>query len=94
MALFNLVRDWAARQGVTQAQFSLAWLLAQKPVHRPDPRHDRPSSPGREPRCDQRQEACRKCHAAVVAAIDPTPGHRPSDKTSCIRCHSTVGHMR
>lgn len=31
MALFNLVRDWAARKGVTQAQFSLAWLLARKP---------------------------------------------------------------
>lgn len=40
------------------------------------------------------EQACRKCHAAVVAAIDPNPGHRPSDKTSCIRCHSTVGHMR
>lgn len=31
MALFNLVRDWSARKGVTQAQFSLAWLLARKP---------------------------------------------------------------
>lgn len=31
MALFHLVRDWAARKGVTQAQFSLAWLLTQKP---------------------------------------------------------------
>jgi len=30
---------------------------------------------------------------AIVQAIDPLP-HRPSDATSCIRCHSTVGHMR
>jgi aryl-alcohol dehydrogenase-like predicted oxidoreductase len=26
-----LVRDWAKRKGVTPAQFSLAWLMAQKP---------------------------------------------------------------
>lgn len=39
------------------------------------------------------ESACRKCHDAIVQAIDPLP-HRPSDATSCIRCHSTVGHMR
>jgi aryl-alcohol dehydrogenase-like predicted oxidoreductase len=37
MALFNLVRDWAARKSITQAQFSLAWLLAQKPFIVPIP---------------------------------------------------------
>jgi aryl-alcohol dehydrogenase-like predicted oxidoreductase len=37
MALFNLVRDWATRKGITQAQFSLAWLLAQKPFIVPIP---------------------------------------------------------
>jgi aryl-alcohol dehydrogenase-like predicted oxidoreductase len=31
MALFEVVRQWAERKGVTPAQFSLAWLLAQKP---------------------------------------------------------------
>ncbi|MCE5307970.1 MAG: aldo/keto reductase [Acidobacteriales bacterium] len=31
MAILDLVRDWAKRKGVTPAQFSLAWLLAQKP---------------------------------------------------------------
>jgi aryl-alcohol dehydrogenase-like predicted oxidoreductase len=31
MALFEVVRRWAERKGVTPAQFSLAWLLAQKP---------------------------------------------------------------
>lgn len=39
------------------------------------------------------ERACRKCHEAIVQAIDPLP-HKPSDATSCIRCHSTVGHMR
>jgi cytochrome c nitrite reductase small subunit len=40
------------------------------------------------------EKACRKCHAEIVQAIDPLPAHRPEDATSCIRCHSTVGHMR
>lgn len=31
MALLNLVRDWSDRKGVTPVQFSLAWLMAQKP---------------------------------------------------------------
>lgn len=31
MPLLALVREWALRKGVTAAQFSLAWLLAQKP---------------------------------------------------------------
>jgi aryl-alcohol dehydrogenase-like predicted oxidoreductase len=31
MALFELVRTWAARKNATPAQLSLAWLLAQKP---------------------------------------------------------------
>lgn len=31
MALLDLVREWANRKGITPAQFSLAWLLAQKP---------------------------------------------------------------
>jgi cytochrome c nitrite reductase small subunit len=40
------------------------------------------------------EQACRKCHAAIVSAIEtPVPGHE-ADETSCLRCHSTVGHMR
>ncbi len=31
MPLVALVREWAGRKGCTPAQFSLAWLLAQKP---------------------------------------------------------------
>ena len=40
------------------------------------------------------EKACRKCHAAIVMAIDPNPHPDEADATSCIRCHSTVGHMR
>jgi cytochrome c nitrite reductase small subunit len=36
------------------------------------------------------EKACRKCHEAIVLAIE---GHRSSEQLSCIRCHSTVGHM-
>lgn len=31
MPLLDLVRAWAQRKGVTPAQFSLDWLMAQKP---------------------------------------------------------------
>ncbi|MBL8144493.1 MAG: aldo/keto reductase [Acidobacteria bacterium] len=31
MPLLQLVREWAKKKGVTPAQFSLGWLLAQKP---------------------------------------------------------------
>ncbi len=31
MAFFGVVSRWAERKGVTTAQFSLAWLMAQKP---------------------------------------------------------------
>jgi aryl-alcohol dehydrogenase-like predicted oxidoreductase len=37
MHLLRLVRGWALRKGVTPAQFSLAWLLAQKPFIVPIP---------------------------------------------------------
>jgi cytochrome c nitrite reductase small subunit len=37
------------------------------------------------------EQACRHCHAPIVAQIDS--GH-PADKVqSCIRCHSSVGHL-
>lgn len=37
MPLLVLVRDWALRKGVTPAQFSLSWVLAQKPFIVPIP---------------------------------------------------------
>lgn len=37
MALLNLTREWALQKGATPAQFSLAWLLAQKPFIVPIP---------------------------------------------------------
>lgn len=37
------------------------------------------------------EKACRKCHIEIVAAIE---GPRPEqNRLSCIRCHSTVGHL-
>jgi cytochrome c nitrite reductase small subunit len=35
------------------------------------------------------EAACRKCHQAIVEAIEGA--HRR--ETSCLRCHSTVGHL-
>jgi cytochrome c nitrite reductase small subunit len=35
---------------------------------------------------------CRRCHEAVVLAMG-MPSHAGSDEISCIRCHSSVGHM-
>src|SRR5918994_6967966 len=37
MPMLSLVREWALRKGVTPVQFSLAWLLAQKPFLVPIP---------------------------------------------------------
>lgn len=37
------------------------------------------------------ERACRKCHEEIVSAID---GQAAAGKSlSCIRCHSTVGHL-
>lgn len=38
------------------------------------------------------ENACRTCHADVVAAIEGP--HAAKDGTSCLRCHDSVGHMR
>lgn len=43
---------------------------------------------------DVTEKACRKCHAAIVAAIDLNPHPDSAEAMSCIRCHATVGHMR
>ncbi len=37
------------------------------------------------------EKACRKCHADVVSAIEGP--HPEQNRLSCIRCHSTVGHL-
>ena len=37
MSFLRIVREWSQRKGVTMAQFSLAWLLAQKPFIVPIP---------------------------------------------------------
>jgi cytochrome c nitrite reductase small subunit len=37
------------------------------------------------------EKACRHCHEPVVAAIEGP--HPEKNRLSCIRCHSTVGHM-
>jgi cytochrome c nitrite reductase small subunit len=36
------------------------------------------------------EKACRKCHSEIVQAIE---SHRRAEQLSCIRCHSTVGHL-
>jgi cytochrome c nitrite reductase small subunit len=37
------------------------------------------------------ENACRKCHQVIVQAIDTHPHSRSS--MSCVRCHSSVGHL-
>ena len=37
MPFLRMVRDWSQRKGITMAQFSIAWLLAQKPFIVPIP---------------------------------------------------------
>lgn len=37
MPMLALVREWALRKGVTPVQFSMGWLLAQKPFIVPIP---------------------------------------------------------
>jgi cytochrome c nitrite reductase small subunit len=36
------------------------------------------------------EQACRKCHTEIVSAIE---GPQEGNRLSCIRCHSTVGHL-
>lgn len=38
------------------------------------------------------ENACRKCHANIVEAIDGP--HRTGVEMSCVRCHQDVGHPR
>jgi cytochrome c nitrite reductase small subunit len=40
---------------------------------------------------DATEKACRKCHEDIVSAIEGPYSER--NRLSCIRCHSTVGHL-
>jgi cytochrome c nitrite reductase small subunit len=37
------------------------------------------------------EQACQKCHQDIVDAIDGP--HQQANKTPCITCHKSVGHM-
>lgn len=37
--------------------------------------------------------ACRKCHQEIVDAIEGAHPEVDDARTSCIRCHNSVGHM-
>jgi cytochrome c nitrite reductase small subunit len=43
------------------------------------------------------ESACRKCHGELIESIEPLPhpsaAARHDVKTSCLRCHNTVGHI-
>ena len=39
-------------------------------------------------------EACFKCHKAIVSDITATPHHDAATAVSCVRCHREVGHPK
>lgn len=42
---------------------------------------------------DVTELTCRKCHEEMTASIDPKHPASEGRGMSCIRCHSTVGHL-
>ena len=42
---------------------------------------------------DVTELTCRKCHEEMTASIDPEHSASEGRGVSCIRCHSTVGHL-
>jgi cytochrome c nitrite reductase small subunit len=38
------------------------------------------------------ENACRRCHENITAAIDNDAGHGGEKRMDCTRCHGTVGH--
>ena len=38
------------------------------------------------------ENACRRCHENITAAIDAGSSHRGAQGLECTRCHSSVGH--
>ena len=71
----EFLKDLGARKGITPAQIALAWLLAQKPWDRADPRRHEAGAPGRQP-CGGR---CR------------TNGRRPARNRQGIRLRPNQG---
>ena len=39
------------------------------------------------------EQACRKCHQDTVEAIEGAHAEASDSRTSCIRCHNSVGHL-
>ena len=39
------------------------------------------------------EQACRKCHADITAAIDPAHSGGTAGRLSCTKCHNDVGHI-
>jgi cytochrome c nitrite reductase small subunit len=39
------------------------------------------------------EQACRKCHEEIVQAIEGAHVETKDERTSCIRCHNSVGHL-
>jgi cytochrome c nitrite reductase small subunit len=41
------------------------------------------------------EDACRKCHQAIVDTIEGTPAmqHAGANRISCLQCHRSVGHL-
>ena len=43
---------------------------------------------------DVTEQACRKCHGELTAALEPVrSSSHPDRRLSCITCHRTVGHL-
>jgi cytochrome c nitrite reductase small subunit len=42
---------------------------------------------------DITEQTCRKCHEEVVIALEGLHVERKEEKTSCIQCHRSVGHL-
>lgn len=40
------------------------------------------------------EQACRKCHEEITSAIEGPHAERSSERTSCLRCHNSVGHLQ
>jgi cytochrome c nitrite reductase small subunit len=40
------------------------------------------------------EQACRKCHQEVALAIEGGHAGREGERTSCIKCHLSVGHLK
>ena len=60
LQLAERVRELAAERGITPGQLALAWVLAPRRAHRPDPGHQARLLPRREPRRRRRRAERRR----------------------------------